>query len=294
MQRLSVVFSKLDSYFKALKLDYFLFFRLLIGFVFFEILVEHFIDAEFISITSAAYVKSLHTASDHRQFLVDSLLGSPDRYRCLIALCSIFTILYCTGIGSAFVIWIFLVMEWLFQLVSAGNLFGHEISIHQILLLIILVELGQGRIKLFKSQGFNWKPSLVSGLSIALLRLQVPIIYFVSGLGKILSPGWKSPDILKRIFLNSAYPKSLFDSLFVGTESIQPYLAWGIQIFLLSFPLLLIFKKSRKWAFLGGVLFHILIAWKIEIYFFSLYMTCLYLIYLEKDKTNRSANQITS
>ena len=285
-QQVYFLFSRTDAHIRHLSLPFFIWLRWCFAAVYLAAFTERFIDADYITKTSLTYLSHLKDES-HFLFFGNLLLSSPDVYRGFLALLAVFTILYASGLGSLWVPLLFIALEFIYQTISAGNLYGHEGFIHQFLLLMVLIEVGQGRIR----HAHHWVTSRVSGLAILLLRWQLMVLYFMAGLGKILSPDWQNGEILDRIFFNTLYNRSFFDALYADNAWVAPILKYVLIGFQILFPLLVFIRPLRRWLFAAGIVIHTFIAVKMDIYFFSFFVVSLYLLFCDEDCKTRISSQ---
>ncbi len=229
-----------------------------------EIYIDHIADTEHIRITSTTFLSTFPAGSLDR-LLSNLLLSSSAIHLAFLCSCVLLAGCYLFRLGGLKIVWLMFISEWIFQIVNAGNIYGYQGAIHQFLLLLVIIEIAQGRLQ------------LLSGLATALIRLQLVTVYFMSGIAKILSPDWQSPDILQRIFLNSKYTPMFFDPLFAA-EFFAPMLIVGAKAMLILFPAALINWRGRKFILAAGMLFHLVLALKMNLYAFGFFMVSLYLV----------------
>lgn len=106
------------------------------------------------------------------------------------------------------------------------------------------------------------RPSLVRQTipfwCIALLRIQIGIVYFFAGLAK-LNPDWLIRAMPLAVWLPEHSGMPLLGPIF--SHSFAPHLmSWAGALYDLSIPFLLMFKPTRPWAYLAVVVFHLLTA----------------------------------
>lgn len=294
MQRLQMIQRKTmsllvsaDQHVQRLHLPYFFWLRWCFTLTYLATFIERFLDADYITKTSLTYLSHLE-GSPHIVFFGNLLLSSMDIYRTFLAIVAALSVLYASGRGGIWVPLVFAVSEFIFQTISVGNLYGHEGFIHQFLMLMILVEVGQGRLR---HQMQTWNPSRLSGLAILLLRWQLMVLYFMAGLSKILSPDWQSHEILDRIFSNALYNRTFFDSLYADNFWVAPVLKFTLIGFQILFPFLVFIRPLRRWLFMLGILIHTFIAIKMDLYFFSFFVVSLYLLFCEDSCKERISSQ---
>lgn len=289
MSRLSLISKKLTVRFvryhrqiQNLNLPGFVLLRWLFVVVYLITFVERLLDYSFISRTSLAYLQTVQGEA-FLKTVASLILTNSESYIFFLIFMMLLSCLYAIGRGGAWVLLVFGISEFFYQMVSAGNSYGHEGFIHQFLVLLILLEIGQGRIDGCRLS-VTWQPSLLTGLSILLLRWQLMVLYFMAGLSKWVSPEWQTNDILDRIFLNQIYFSLPWDSIYLTYKNtVGTFIRYSIIAFQLSFPFLILFRKTRPLILTCGIIFHLLIALKMGIYSFSLFMISLYLLFYEKD-----------
>ena len=110
----------------------------------------------------------------------------------------------------------------------------------------------------FSVDGFMRKKSYksVPKWTIDSIKLMLGIVYFYAGLAKINS------DWLLKAMPLKLWLKSKYDLPFVGQTIMQQdwfhfFMSWGGMFYDLSIPFLLIFKKTRSFAFVLVILFHV-------------------------------------
>jgi hypothetical protein len=250
--------------------------------VFFEILCEHLLDAEFIATTSRVFANTSPDLSALQRFLSELLLQSGTTYSLFLFCGMTSTALYMTGLGNISVVWLLLALEWMFQILNTRSLYAHEYVIHSFIMLLCIIEIGQGRIKFNRFVPYQWKLSAVSGSAILLIKLQFFAVYFMAGLAKILSPAWSHNDVLDKIFLNSRYPSLFLDFILIEHKALTPYLIFAVKAFLICFPLAIMNRRLRRPAVVAGVLFHLTVGLKIGLYGFGFLMVSLYLLFFDR------------
>ena len=86
-----------------------------------------------------------------------------------------------------------------------------------------------------------------------LMRFHMGVVYFYGGIAKF-DPDWLN-GMAPRELLGAANRGTVFQPLMEYTW-VPHFYAWSGMLFDLSIPFLMLWKPSRKWAFLAAVLFH--------------------------------------
>ena len=119
-------------------------------------------------------------------------------------------------------------------------------------------------------------PAYVWPWGLRLLFIQLVLIYFMNGLYKVTGTNWLAGDSLYYVLCDLTLTRFSFAQLpipFVVTQvSTWLVLAWE-----LSFPLLVLFRRTRWLALAIGVAFHLGIFATMELGGFVPYVLCLYL-----------------
>lgn len=115
--------------------------------------------------------------------------------------------------------------------------------------------------------------------TVDVLRFQVGLVYFFAGVAK-LEPDWLVRGQPLRIWLTAA----------ASVPAVGPWLAskpvalgasWAAALFDLATPFLLLFRRTRAWAYAAVVVFHAVTSWLFPIGLFPWLMTSLALIFLD-------------
>lgn len=92
--------------------------------------------------------------------------------------------------------------------------------------------------------------------SVDSIKLLLGIVYFYAGLAK-LNPDWLFKAMPLKIWLPASYGLPLIGDL-LQKEWVHYAFSWGGAIYDLSIPFLLLFKRTRTWAFAAVIIFHVL------------------------------------
>lgn len=130
----------------------------------------------------------------------------------------------------------------------------------------------------FKKESLREAQYIVSNFSLLVCKIQLCLIYILSGFDKLTSAAWRSGDAVFSItnldyFMNPHLSISASKGLYM-------VMAWMIILFELSFPVLIWFKRFRVYALAGGVIFHLVIIFGLSLPDFGLIMLLLYSLFI--------------
>ena len=110
----------------------------------------------------------------------------------------------------------------------------------------------------FSVDAINRKKSykLVPNWTIDSLKLFLGIVYFYAGLTKINSD-WLLNAMPLKLWLKSKYDLPFIGQTIMQQEWFSFFMSWGGMFYDLSIPFLLLFRKTRSYAFILVVAFHI-------------------------------------
>lgn len=124
---------------------------------------------------------------------------------------------------------------------------------------------------------FNYKSSPWSTFSIRVLQIHLCLIYFFSGLDKLVGHTWRNGEALWKVF-QLPYFKSDVASTFT-TLGKYPIIwligGWAIICIELLYPLFIWMPKTRKIMLWTVIILHLQIALFLQLYFFSAIMIVL-------------------
>jgi len=122
----------------------------------------------------------------------------------------------------------------------------------------------------------------LSNFSILMGKVQVTLIYLVSGWDKLTSQSWRDGSSLFNLLRVDYYPANWVGYL---TQDISlnalVVISWLVILFELWFPLMLWFPKWRYSVLATGVIFHLLIGIGLSLPDFALVMIWCYLLFLD-------------
>jgi hypothetical protein len=132
--------------------------------------------------------------------------------------------------------------------------------------------------------------NLVPAWPLYLIRIQIAVIYFTSGLWKIVSPAWRDGSAV-HWSLNAntfhRFPWILPSAL----DPLIQALTWGTLLFELAFPLLVLSRYTRRLTILAGVGLHISLGLTLEVGVFTPVMLAGYLAFLEPNRVPVEASR---
>lgn len=122
----------------------------------------------------------------------------------------------------------------------------------------------------------------VPAWAIAIFKLQITIVYVYAGLAKI-NYDWLIEALPLKIWLPAHDKMPLIGEIF--TWQITPYLfAWAGMIYDCTIPFFLMNRKTRPWAYVAVIIFHVLVGLLFQIGVFPLVMMGGTLIFFEWEK----------
>ena len=122
--------------------------------------------------------------------------------------------------------------------------------------------------------------------AVIVAQLIVVCIYFISGLDKLLTESWRTGEAFAMI-AQREQRAGVWGSAIIDNVLVCRMLAWTTIIFELSFVVLVWAQKFRLPVLLAGVVFHLVIAFTLTLYDFSLVMIASYFIFLRDDDYGR-------
>jgi hypothetical protein len=112
--------------------------------------------------------------------------------------------------------------------------------------------------------------------ALRLLFVQMVLIYFSSGVYKLLGAQWRAGESLYYVLSDWTFARCPYAALPIPYLLTQ-LLTWSVLAWELAFPLLVMIRRTRVIALLFGVTFHLGIGLFLELGMFTPYMLCLYL-----------------
>jgi len=117
---------------------------------------------------------------------------------------------------------------------------------------------------------------IISNFAILFCRIQLALIYFLSGYNKLLSSAWRSGDAIYSIQNLEFFASERFAIL---NQQTCFYLAWVVILFEILFPILIWLKNVRLPLLILGVVFHAGIIIFLSLPDFGMLMILTYLLF---------------
>lgn len=172
----------------------------------------------------------------------------------LFIICGISALLVMFGIRYRIAIVLFFLSFTYIELMDKTTYLNHYYFISVLSAVMIFLPAGEycSWDARFRSQASGWVPRW----SIFSLQLLLAIVYFYAGLAK-LNSDWLVEAMPLKIWLPSKVDIPLLGD-FMRQEWVHYAFSWGGALYDLSIPFLLWWKPTRRWAFVGVVVFHVL------------------------------------
>jgi len=126
-----------------------------------------------------------------------------------------------------------------------------------------------------------------------LMRCQVAIVYLSSGLHKFAYPMWRDGTAVHWAMNLNAFHR-FPQPLPVEAAPLEALMTWGTLLFELTFWLLVIFRKTRPLALIGGAALHAGLFATLELGPFSFLMVASYVCYLDPERTKKLFRSATN
>jgi len=125
--------------------------------------------------------------------------------------------------------------------------------------------------------------SFLSRLSLLGAGIQVGLIYFYTALYKLTSWQWLSGEAIYQTFVSDWFSNETIR----GIAHVMPYfisviVAYIIMLFQLTFPIIINWKKTRKYAVIVGISIHLYIGIFMHMWDFALAMMVPYVLFFRK------------
>lgn len=119
-----------------------------------------------------------------------------------------------------------------------------------------------------------------SNVAVILIQIQVVLIYWVSGIDKLMSSLWRSGDAFVYVrHLEFMFNPGLIS--FADGPGMNIFLSWSTIVFELAFGILVWFRQTRLVMLALGVLFHLGIGFMLNLSDFMMIMMLSYLCFLQ-------------
>jgi hypothetical protein len=129
----------------------------------------------------------------------------------------------------------------------------------------------------------------LSRWAVMLIRVELALIYFLSGYDKLISEAWQSGVAVHSIINLDFYYNPLFSLQLSGSQFLV--ISWITILFELVFPVGVWFEKIRPYFLIAGILFHLVIIIFLGLIDFGVLMIISYLIFLPLKNHNTAIAQ---
>lgn len=113
-----------------------------------------------------------------------------------------------------------------------------------------------------------------------LMRFQVALMYFTSGLWKVLDPSWQDGSALHYILNDPSFTRFPWGYPAV-LESVLPLAVYLTLIWELTFPFMLWHRRTRQLTLIAGVLIHLAMWMTLDVQLFAVVVFAGYLAFLD-------------
>ena len=126
-----------------------------------------------------------------------------------------------------------------------------------------------------------------------LMRWQVAIVYLSSGLYKFAYPMWRDGTAVHWAMNLNAFHRFPWPWP-VAAAPLEAFLTWSTLLFELTFWLLVIFRRTRPLALIGGAALHAGLFATMELGPFSFLMVASYVCYIDPERTKNLFRSATN
>lgn len=133
-----------------------------------------------------------------------------------------------------------------------------------------------------KNSEFQTFQGIIQNFTFLFCKIQLALIYLLSGSDKLMSVAWRSGDAIFSI-LNLNYYLNPIITMSIS-ETACFLIAWVVILFEISFAFLIWIKKIRPVLITLGVLFHLAIAVLLSLPDFGIVMILLYSLFIQYPK----------
>ncbi len=166
---------------------------------------------------------------------------------------------------------------------------GEEMVINLMLFANIFISMDMSNLaKPLKTLGYQ-----INNFAVLLVKIQIGLIYFVSGWDKLMSVEWRSGDAIRQLFLLETYIHPAFLS-YQPPEVLALLLAWATILFEIFFIVLVFLKPVKKWIIITGIIFHTFIATFLSLPFFAIAIITSYTIFLKDETAKKILDMMAS
>lgn len=130
----------------------------------------------------------------------------------------------------------------------------------------------------FKQEALRQTQLIISNFSFLFCKIQLCLIYVLSGVDKLISSAWRSGDAVYSIVNSELYINP--NVTIPVSKGLYVVMAWTVIIFELTFPILIWFKRLRPYVLAAGIMFHLAIIFVLSLPDFGLIMILLYSLFI--------------
>ncbi|MBX2916306.1 MAG: HTTM domain-containing protein [Cyclobacteriaceae bacterium] len=147
-----------------------------------------------------------------------------------------------------------------------------------VLNLFLLIGLGVPTTPVLKWNSLKANQKLISAFGVLLIKVEIALIYFLSGYDKLITTSWRNGDAIFAINNLDFFSNPNF--VLQPGEVSALVIAWFVILFEISFAFFVWFKKLKKYWLLAGVVFHLAIIIFMGLLDFGIIMILSYLIFI--------------
>lgn len=151
-----------------------------------------------------------------------------------------------------------------------------------VLNLFLLIGLVVPTSPVLKFSGLENYQKVFSSFGVLLIKVQIALIYFLSGYDKLITASWRSGHAIFSVANLDFFSNPNFSVQLTGLSTLL--VAWLVIIFEISFAFFIWFEKFKKYWLIAGTVFHLAIIVFMGLLDFGLVMLISYLIFLPVKK----------
>lgn len=122
---------------------------------------------------------------------------------------------------------------------------------------------------------------------VSLFRFQMVFLYFAALVSKLQGSLWRSGTALYYIFQNGYFSNPLAKEMVMTYPLLSTLGCYAAIAFQAAFPLVLVVARLRIPLLIAGASFHMLIAFFMNIWLFSVSMIAFYIVFLRADEASK-------
>ena len=151
-----------------------------------------------------------------------------------------------------------------------------------VLNLFLLIGLVVPTSPVLKFSGLEDYQKVFSSFGVLLIKVQIALIYFLSGYDKLITASWRSGNAVFSVANLDFFSNPNFSVQLTGLSA--SLVAWLVILFEISFAFFIWFEKFKKYWLIAGAVFHLAIIVFMGLLDFGLVMIISYLIFLPVKK----------